>query len=209
MRERELLRELHEAYVWKVNAAVEEGRMDLVWDFADEYTDEALRLMTTLESPACGRPDCAVCAAPAPDRACLRAAGGCGGGAMAGCPRTVGHGRASPVPRPRVRWTGTLSLSKQHDQGVVVLNAPATSKWPGITPAPLLPLGTLDTNQGALKNQTFTLVGYGVDIGAKKAQVVVLETALHHVVPEERAGRGRHLPDQRPRLEGGRRILLR
>ena len=52
MRESDLLRELHETYVWKVNAAVEEGRMDLVWDFADEYTDEALRLMTTLESPA-------------------------------------------------------------------------------------------------------------------------------------------------------------
>jgi hypothetical protein len=66
MRERELLRELHEAYVWKINAAVEEGRMDLVWDFADEYTDEALRLMTTLESPACGRPDCAVCAGAGP-----------------------------------------------------------------------------------------------------------------------------------------------
>ena len=36
MRESDLLRELHETYVWKVNAAVEEGRMDLVWDFADE-----------------------------------------------------------------------------------------------------------------------------------------------------------------------------
>jgi len=62
MRENDLLRELHESYVWKVNAAVEEGRMDLVWNFADEYTDEALRLMTTLESPGCDRPDCAVCA---------------------------------------------------------------------------------------------------------------------------------------------------
>jgi hypothetical protein len=68
MREGDLLRELHEAYVWKVNAAVEEGRMDLVWTFVDEYTDEALRLMTALEAPGCGRPDCAVCAAgrPAP-----------------------------------------------------------------------------------------------------------------------------------------------
>jgi hypothetical protein len=80
-------------------------------------------------------------------------------------------GTAYPDPG----WTGALSISKQHDQGVVVLSAPATSKWPGITPAPLLPVGTLDTNQGALKNQTFTLVGYGVDIGAKKAQVVVRE----------------------------------
>ncbi|HKH53528.1 MAG TPA: trypsin-like serine protease [Mycobacterium sp.] len=80
-------------------------------------------------------------------------------------------GTAHPDPG----WTGKLSISKQHDQGVVVLNAPAASKWPGITPAPLLPVGTLDGNQGALKNETFTLVGYGVDIGAKKSQIVVPE----------------------------------
>jgi Trypsin len=80
-------------------------------------------------------------------------------------------GTAHPDPG----WTGQLSVSKQHDQGVVVLDAPAASKWPGITPAPLLPVGTLDGNQGALKNETFTLVGYGVDIGAKKSQIVVPE----------------------------------
>jgi hypothetical protein len=80
-------------------------------------------------------------------------------------------GTAHPDPG----WTGALSISKQHDQGVVVLDTPAATKWPGITPAPLLPVGTLDGNQGALKNETFTLVGYGVDIGAKKAQIVVLE----------------------------------
>jgi len=80
-------------------------------------------------------------------------------------------GTAHPDPG----WTGKLSISKQHDQGVVVLDAPATTKWPSITPAPLLPVGTLDANQGALKNETFTLVGYGVEIGAKKAQVVITE----------------------------------
>jgi len=80
-------------------------------------------------------------------------------------------GTAHPDPG----WTGKLSISKQHDQGVVVLDAPAVSKWPGITPAQLLPVGTLDGNQGALKTETFTLVGYGVDIGAKKAQIVVPE----------------------------------
>jgi Trypsin len=80
-------------------------------------------------------------------------------------------GTAHPDPG----WTGKLSISKQHDQGVVVLDAPAASKWPGITPAPLLPIGTLDDNQGALKDATFTLVGYGVDIGAKKSQIVVPE----------------------------------
>jgi hypothetical protein len=80
-------------------------------------------------------------------------------------------GTAHPDPG----WDGKLSISKQHDQGVVVLDAPAASKWPDITPAPLLPVGTLDANQGELKNATFTLVGYGVDIGAKKAQIVVPE----------------------------------
>ena len=39
------------------------------------------------------------------------------------------------------------------------------------------PVGYLDGNQGALKNQTFTLVGYGVDIGDKKAQIVVQRAA--------------------------------
>lgn len=78
-------------------------------------------------------------------------------------------GTAHPDPG----WTGKLSLSKQHDQGVVVLDAPASSKWPGITPAPLAPMGFLDGNQGELKNETFTLVGYGVDIGEKKAQTIL------------------------------------
>ena len=38
--------ELHDAYVWEVNAAVGEGRLDLVWQLADEYLDQALELMT-------------------------------------------------------------------------------------------------------------------------------------------------------------------
>jgi len=80
-------------------------------------------------------------------------------------------GTAHPDPN----WDGSLGISKQHDQGVVVLDAPATTKWPDIKPAPLLPVGTLDTNHGALKNRTFTLVGYGVEIGPKKAQIVVTE----------------------------------
>jgi trypsin len=79
-------------------------------------------------------------------------------------------GTAHPDPG----WDGKLSIAKQHDQGVVVLDAPATTKWP-ISPAPLPPVGYLDRNQGQLKNETFTLVGYGVDIGDKKAQIVVQE----------------------------------
>jgi hypothetical protein len=80
-------------------------------------------------------------------------------------------GTAHPDPG----WTGSLSFSKQHDQGVVVLNAPASTKWPAIVPAALPPVGYLDRNQGRLKTRTFTLVGYGVDIGAKKAQIIVQE----------------------------------
>jgi trypsin len=80
-------------------------------------------------------------------------------------------GTAHPDPG----WDGKLSLAKQHDQGVVVLSAPASTKWPAITPAPLPPVGYLDRNQGQLKNETFTLVGDGVDIGDKKAQIVVQE----------------------------------
>ena len=56
------LRELHDTYVWEVNAAVGEDRIDLVWQLADDYMDRALQLMTTGESPTCGLPDCAVCA---------------------------------------------------------------------------------------------------------------------------------------------------
>jgi hypothetical protein len=56
----DVLRELHDAYVWEVNAAVGEDRMDVVWRLADEYTDQALRLMT-LGSPGCGRVDCVMC----------------------------------------------------------------------------------------------------------------------------------------------------
>jgi len=79
-------------------------------------------------------------------------------------------GTAHPDPG----WTGKLSFAKQHDQGVVVLDAPATSKW-DIVPAQLPPVGFLTRNQGQLKNETFTLVGYGVDIGDKKAQIVIRE----------------------------------
>jgi hypothetical protein len=56
------LRELHDSYVWEVNAAVGEDRFDLVCQLADDYMDRALRLMTAGESPSCGVPDCAVCA---------------------------------------------------------------------------------------------------------------------------------------------------
>jgi V8-like Glu-specific endopeptidase len=77
------------------------------------------------------------------------------------------------VAHPDPGWDGKLNFSSQHDQGVVVLDAPATTKWPAVKPAPLPTVGLLDSvNQGRLKNATFTLVGYGVDIGDKKTQIV-------------------------------------
>jgi hypothetical protein len=36
---------LHEEYVWQVNEAVAEGRMDLVQELNEQYVEEALRLI--------------------------------------------------------------------------------------------------------------------------------------------------------------------
>jgi len=62
MRDVDQLRELHDAYVWEVNAAVGEDRLDLVWRLADDYMDQALRLISADEPRGCDRPDCVVCA---------------------------------------------------------------------------------------------------------------------------------------------------
>ena len=62
MGETDVLRELHDAYVWEINAAVGEDRMDLVWRLADEYLGKALQLMAAMETPACGRAECVICA---------------------------------------------------------------------------------------------------------------------------------------------------
>ena len=47
----ERLARLHEAYVWQVNAAVGEGRMDLVDELANQYMEEALELLTAEALP--------------------------------------------------------------------------------------------------------------------------------------------------------------
>ncbi|MCW2575992.1 MAG: hypothetical protein JWR28_86 [Modestobacter sp.] len=36
---------LHESYVWQVNEAVAEDRMDLVQELTEQYVEEALRLI--------------------------------------------------------------------------------------------------------------------------------------------------------------------
>src|SRR4051812_46779537 len=45
-RDTQRLRELHEYYVWQVNAAVGEGRDDLVAELADQYLEDALAELT-------------------------------------------------------------------------------------------------------------------------------------------------------------------
>jgi hypothetical protein len=58
------LRDLHDFYVWKVNAAVGEGREDLVWELAADYFDRAMQAITDAHPTACDRPDCAMCTRP-------------------------------------------------------------------------------------------------------------------------------------------------
>jgi len=62
----EQLRELHDTYTWEVNAAVGEGRLDLVSLLADEYLDRAMELIVGGEPTRCAREDCAVCHRPRP-----------------------------------------------------------------------------------------------------------------------------------------------
>jgi hypothetical protein len=62
--ESDRLRELHETYIWDVNAAVAEGREDLVARLVDDYFDAAVRVMAEELPPVCGRPDCTMCSRP-------------------------------------------------------------------------------------------------------------------------------------------------
>jgi hypothetical protein len=62
----DVLTELHDSYVWDVNAAVAEGREDLVRDLADDYFERSVRLMMGEQPTGCGRPDCVMCATRSP-----------------------------------------------------------------------------------------------------------------------------------------------
>ena len=53
------------------------------------------------------------------------------------------------IAHPDPAWDGKLNFAKQHDQGVVVLSAPATTKWPNIVPAPLPPIGFMDATRAS------------------------------------------------------------
>jgi hypothetical protein len=60
------LRELHEEFAWKVNAAVAEGREDLIRRYCGEYVEQAVGLLTEQSAGACDQDDCAVCQRPGP-----------------------------------------------------------------------------------------------------------------------------------------------
>lgn len=62
-------------------------------------------------------------------------------------------------------YTGGFKFDTLDDIGVVVLDRPASSVWPGIPTTPLAPAGAADrlrTGNGAAGQTVFTLVGYGV-----------------------------------------------
>jgi hypothetical protein len=75
MGENEQLRALHDTYVWDINAAVGEGRLDLVWELADDYLEQAVAMITAGEPAGCGREDCAVCNGTRPRRVGTRRRG--------------------------------------------------------------------------------------------------------------------------------------
>ena len=53
----ERLRHLHEHYTWQINAAVAEGRMDLVRELSNDCQDEALALMLTADGGTSSQPN--------------------------------------------------------------------------------------------------------------------------------------------------------
>ena len=53
----ERLRLLHEHYTWQINAAVAEGRMDLVRELTNACDDEALAVMLAAEDDTSGQPN--------------------------------------------------------------------------------------------------------------------------------------------------------
>ena len=58
------LQDLHDDYVWQVNAAVGEDRPDIVRQLTSAYLDQALELLSAGEPAGCGRSDCPVCDRP-------------------------------------------------------------------------------------------------------------------------------------------------
>jgi hypothetical protein len=62
--EAQRLRDLHDRYVRKVNAAVREGREDLIRSLVDDHLEEAMRTMIDAHPSPCERAGCRICARP-------------------------------------------------------------------------------------------------------------------------------------------------
>jgi hypothetical protein len=84
------LRELHDDFAWKVNAAVAEGRDDLIGRLSDEYVEQALRMLAG--GPAAGGTACGGAGTALGPEHCTTCAG----------PRTA--------PVRRRRWLGAIAL---------------------------------------------------------------------------------------------------
>ena len=96
------LRELHETYAWQVNAAIGEGREDIVAQLCDDFLSRALEIMSAGQtSVTCPLPDCPTCATLG------------SGHAAAGEPSPFPPQRPAPVAEaapasPRFRWLRRL-----------------------------------------------------------------------------------------------------
>ena len=58
------LRDMHDFYVWEVNAAITKGREDLAWKLAEDYFDRAMQAIADAHPIACERPGCKACTRP-------------------------------------------------------------------------------------------------------------------------------------------------
>jgi hypothetical protein len=112
----------------------------------------------------------------------------------------------SPAP-PTILGGTTLQFSKQHDQGVVVLDA-AASSVARFTPAPLPPISFLDRNQDALRTRRSPSSGMA-STSATEGSDRRAVPQLDHVLPEERRERGLVTFRSTRGLEGGWWLVLR
>ena len=99
------LRELHETYAWQVNAAIGEGREDMVRQLCDDFLSDALEIMAAGQSSVtCPLPECPTCATLGTDRT------------ASGEPSPFPPQRPAPVaeagpPATRFRWLRRLFKS--------------------------------------------------------------------------------------------------
>jgi hypothetical protein len=91
------LRELHETYAWQVNAAIGEGREEIVRQLCDDFLSRALEIMSAGQtSVSCPLPDCPTCT------------GSRRGAEHSPFPPQRPPSPAEATPPPRFRWLRRL-----------------------------------------------------------------------------------------------------